>query len=390
MFDAAGPAPRHSPLMPDDGEPLRVLLTVHHDLVVGTGAAGSTLAIGEALERRGHRVEVVGLDLLASRRGPTIDALAFPHAVARHVRRRLGADDADVVDASTGDLAYLGARSARTARAALLTRSHGLEHLSAARRREGVRRGETRLRWRYGLYHGGARLLEVRRSLRVADAVLALNDAEAGYLTAHLGVPPSRVHRTSELLRDLPVADPPATQRDVLVLTPVTWRKGADVAVRVLDTVLRTEPGATASWHGVDEPGALAARLGRDVVERVTIGGPFDTAALVSLLAGHRVLLFPSRAEGEGMTVLEALTVGTPVVAADVPGPRDLLAGGAGVLVPDGHVEGMATAVRALLADGARRRALAERGAARAAAYRTDPVVDELEATYRAVLAAKG
>jgi glycosyltransferase involved in cell wall biosynthesis len=220
--------------------------------------------------------------------------------------------------------------------------------------------------------------------------VLALNDAEAGYLTAHLGVPPSRVHRTSELLRDLPVADPPATQRDVLVLTPVTWRKGADVAVRVLDTVLRTEPGATASWHGVDEPGALAARLGRDVVERVTIGGPFDTAALVSLLAGHRVLLFPSRAEGEGMTVLEALTVGTPVVAADVPGPRDLLAGGAGVLVPDGHVEGMATAVRALLADGARRRALAERGAARAAAYRTDPVVDELEATYRAVLAAKG
>ncbi len=101
-------AERAADLMAGDDAALRVLLIVHHDLVTGTGAAGSTIALGGELERRGHHVEVVGLDLLAHRRGATLDALAFPHAVARLVRGRLGRDDLDVVDASTGDLAYLG------------------------------------------------------------------------------------------------------------------------------------------------------------------------------------------------------------------------------------------------------------------------------------------
>lgn len=376
--------------MADDPEPLRILLTVHHDLVRGTGAAGSTLSLAEELERRGHRVELVGLGLLAHRRGAVPDALAFPHAVASLLRRRLARDAPDVVDASTGDLAYVASRHVRAAGCAVLTRSHGLEHLNAARRREGARRGELRLRRRFVVYHGGLRLWEVARSLRVADAVLLLNDAEAAFATSRLGVPASRVHRTAELLRALPEPVAPAERRDVLVLSPATWRKGADIAVRVLDTVLRAAPGVTASWHGLEDPAAMGAQLGVDVRDRVVLGDGFDAAALSTLLAGHRALLFPSRAEGLGMTVLEALSAGVPVVSSDVPGPHDILAGGeGGVLVPDGHVVGMATALQRLLADEAWRTELGERGRVRAAAYRTAVVVDRLVATYREVLASK-
>jgi len=376
--------------MGDVTDRLRVLLVVHHDLVEGTGAAGSTLSLAEELERRGHRVELMGLDLLAHRHGAALDALAFPHAVARVVGRRLTGDQLDVLDASTGDLAYVGRGHVRTARAAVFTRSHGLEHLNAARRREGARRGELRLRRRYGVYHGGLRLWEVARSLRAADAVLLLNDAEAAFAASRLGVPEARIRRTSELLRDLPPAVPPTEHRDVLVLSPASWRKGGDVAVRVLDTVLRAVPGATASWHGLEDSAAIGAQLGYDVRDRVALGDGFDAAALSALLAGHRVLLFPSRAEGLGMTVLEALSAGVPVVSSDVPGPHDILAGGeGGVLVPDGHVVGMATAIQRLLADEAWRSALVARGRTRAAAFRTAPVVDRLEATYREVLALK-
>jgi glycosyltransferase involved in cell wall biosynthesis len=176
----------------------------------------------------------------------------------------------------------------------------------------------------------------------------------------------------------------------VLVLSPESWRKGADVATRVLEVLLRSSPTATASWHGLSDPSSIRTQLGSDVRDRVVLGGSYDAAALASLLAGHRVLLFASRAEGLGMTVLEALAAGLPVVASDVPGPRDILAGGqGGVLVPDGHVEGMATALRRLLADDARRVELAERGRARAATYQTVPVVDRLESSYREVLALK-
>jgi glycosyltransferase involved in cell wall biosynthesis len=376
--------------MADDAERLRVLLTVHHDLVEGTGAAGSTLELADALERRGHRVEVFGLDLLGRRRGPVLDALAYPHVVAPHVRRRLARRDVDVVDASTGDLAYLAASRVRPAPAAVLTRSHGLEHLNAARRREGARRGELRLRRRFGVYHGGVRLWEVARSMRTADGVLLLNDAESGYAASTLGVSPDRIHRTAELLRTLPAATAPPAMRDVLVLSPASWRKGADVAVRVLDAVLRATPTATASWHGLADPSALRDQLDHDVQGRVALGGDFDALQLATLLAGHRVLLFPSRAEGLGMTVLEALTAGVVVVSSDVPGPHDVLEGGAGgVLVPDGHVEGMATAVRRLLADDPWRTDLARRGKERAAWYQAGPVVDRLVDSYREVLLLK-
>jgi glycosyltransferase involved in cell wall biosynthesis len=376
--------------MPEDGSTLRVLLTVHHDLTEGTGAAGSTLALAAELERRGHTVEVVGSELLVHRHGPAIDALAFPHAVARHVGHRLARGGVDVVDASTGDLAYVGAERVRRAPSAVFTRSHGLEHLNAARRKEGARRAELRLRRRYYAYHGGFRLWEVARSLRVADAALLLNDAEASYAVAELGVAARRIHRTSELIRDLPTPSSRTDRRDVLVLSPESWRKGADVATRVLETVLRSSPTLTASWHGLSDTSSIRTQLGCDVRDRVALGGAFDATALAALLAGHRVLLFASRAEGLGMTVLEALTAGLPVVASDVPGPRDILAGGeGGILVPDGHVEGMATALRRLLADDVRRVELAERGRARAASYQTKPVVDRLESSYREVLALK-
>jgi glycosyltransferase involved in cell wall biosynthesis len=375
--------------MAADEAPLRVLLTVHHELETGTGAAGSTLAIAEGLERRGHRVEVVGLELLGHRRNATVDAMQFPHAVARLARRRLASGDLDVLDASTGDLAYVRADAVRTSPVAVLTRSHGLEHLNAERRREGARRGELRLRRRYGLYHGGFRLHEVARSLRCADGVLALNDAEAAYVVSSLRIEASRVHRTSELLRDLPAPSATTEVRDLLVLGPAAWRKGGDVAVRVLDAVLRASPATTASWHGLDDPSAVASRLGSDVRDRVVAAGRYDAAGLATLLASHRLLLFLSRAEGLGMTVLEAMTAGLAVLASDVPGPRDLLAGGCGVLEPDGHVEAMAAAALRLLADDAERARLAAAGRARAAGYATDVVLARLVATYRDVCARK-
>jgi glycosyltransferase involved in cell wall biosynthesis len=377
--------------MPDaDAAPLSVLLTVHHDLVGGTGAAGSTLAIADGLTRRGHRVEVVGLELLRRRRGATADALAFPHAVAGLARSRLARGDLDVLDASTGDLAYVAAADVRAAHTAVFTRSHGLEHLNARRRREGARRGELRLRRRFAVYHGGLRLREVARSLRRADGVLLLNDAEAAYATSALGVEVARVHRTSELLRSLPPPAPCDEVRDLLVLGPDAWRKGADVAVRVLDAVLRARPASTASWHGLDDPGAVARQLGADVRSRITLGGRYDATGLSSLLRCHRVLLFASRAEGLGMTVLEAMTAGLAVVATDVPGPRDLLGGGAGLLEPDGHVEGLAAGVRRLLDDDGARGTIAAAGRERAEAYATDAVLARLEEAYRGVRALKG
>ncbi len=368
---------------------LSVLLTVHHALERGTGAAGTTLALAAELQDRGHRVEVLGFDDLARRRGATIDSITFPHHVARIVRGRLDRGDVDVVDASSGDLAYVAADRVRAASSAVFTRSHGLEHLASARRRQAARAGELDLRWRYSLYHGGIRLREVARSFAVADAALLLNDAEARFAERSLGVAGERVWRTSPVLDDAVRRVPRAPTRDVLVLGAASWRKGGDIAIRVLESLLRADPALSVSWHGLEDPARVAALLADDLRDRAALAGPYPREALAGLLAGHRVLLFASRSEGLPVTLLEALRSGIAIVGSDVPGVRDLLGSGAGVLVPDGHAEGMAGAVRMLLADERVRAACEAHGAAVAASHAATVVVDALLGAYRAVLEVK-
>lgn len=376
-------------MAPSDPEgSLRILLTVHHDLEADSGAAGSTLALADALRARGHDVEVCGLELLARRRGATVDAVNFPRAVARRVRGPLAAGTVDVVDSSTGDLAAVSARAVRESAAAVFTRSHGLEQLADRARRAAAAAGELELRRRYRLYHGGWRLREVARSLRCADGVLVLNDDEARVVAAELGVEPPRIWRTTPILRASLSPQPRAEARDLLILGEPSWRKGGDVAVMALQAVLRAR-NASATWAGLDDPAALAASIDDDLRHRVDVVGRFDPLALAGLLATHRVCIFASRFEGMPVTLIEALASGIAVVGSDIAGVRDLLARGAGLLVPAGHAEGFAASCLMLLDDPAARSRLGAAAVDVARTRATDVVVDDLVAAYRLVAATK-
>lgn len=57
--------------------------------------------------------------------------------------------------------------------------------------------------------------------------------------------------------------------------------------------------------------------------------------ALASAYAGADVFVFPSRTDTFGLVIIEALSCGTPVAAYPVPGPGDIVTGGAGVLDED-------------------------------------------------------
>lgn len=69
------------------------------------------------------------------------------------------------------------------------------------------------------------------------------------------------------------------------------------------------------------------------------------------LMAISQLLLLPSLQEGLPMAVIEAMSMGVPVIGTDIRGTRDLLADGAGVLVPVRSPAALAHAMNALLAD---------------------------------------
>jgi glycosyltransferase involved in cell wall biosynthesis len=106
---------------------------------------------------------------------------------------------------------------------------------------------------------------------------------------------------------------------------------------------------------------------------------PGATDRVAQALAGFDVYCHPSRYEGLGLALIEAMLAGLPCVASRVGGIPEVL-GDCGLLVPPDDPDALADALSALAEDAglraslgarARRRASAEFGVARmAAAYR--------------------
>lgn len=137
-------------------------------------------------------------------------------------------------------------------------------------------------------------------------------------------------------------------ERYVLAIGTLEPRKGIDQlveAVAGLDgvpLVLVGRPG----W-GEADPHALARAHGLPS-ERVRVLGGLSDTELASVLGAASVLAAPSRAEGFGLPVLEAMAAGVPVVHSDAPALVEV-AGGAGISVPRGDVPALVAALRAVL-----------------------------------------
>jgi phosphatidylinositol alpha-1,6-mannosyltransferase len=173
----------------------------------------------------------------------------------------------------------------------------------------------------------------------------------------------------------------------LLTVARLVPHKGQDVALRTLAALAREFPDlrylVVGEGHDLARLEALARDLG--VAERTMFAGALTDDEIAEAYATATLYVGLSRidnevnAEGFGISFIEAAASGVPVVAGDSGGVRSAVRDGeTGLVVPPADVEAVTAAVRSLLADDDRRKALG--AAARRAAethYTWDRVARE-------------
>jgi glycosyltransferase involved in cell wall biosynthesis len=167
--------------------------------------------------------------------------------------------------------------------------------------------------------------------------------------------------------------------------------KGFDVLLEALPAVVAALPETRVVLIGGGplrtELETRAAALG--VAPRLTITGP--TNDVVTPLAAADVLVAPSRNEGMGRAIVEAMALGVPPVGAAVGGiPAVIEDGTSGRLVPPGDPAALARVLVELGRDPAPRAKLGEGARRRAELFSSDVAARRLLALYAELLAARG
>jgi glycosyltransferase involved in cell wall biosynthesis len=119
---------------------------------------------------------------------------------------------------------------------------------------------------------------------------------------------------------------------------------------------------------------------------RVRHLGYIDPTSRRAIYEGAAVLVLPSLDEGFGLPVLEAMTLGVPVVTSNR-GSLPEVVGGAGPLVDADDSAALADAIDRVLRDDAFASACAEKGIARSRAYRWDHAAQRTYTVYQQAIA---
>lgn len=232
-----------------------------------------------------------------------------------------------------------------------------------------------------------------------ADAIIAPSRSTKEDVVTRLGVPEERVHVIAEAV-DHDFAPPPRQEaqrivrerfgvgRYVLYVGQFDPRKNMDALLAAFARGAERDPELRLIVVG--QLGKLRSYLDAALAQArarpgsVTVTGHVDEPTLAALYAGAECLLHASLLEGFGLTPLESLAAGTPVVAYRAGAVAEVV-GDAGLLVDEGDAEALGDALVRFLDDPSLAAALRTRAGPRASLYSWDRAARDTLDLYRAV-----
>ena len=210
------------------------------------------------------------------------------------------------------------------------------------------------------------------------------------------------VHHGIDCMQFCPQDDPleaPAADRfpGKRVIGLVGWvrpKKGTDHFVEAMIQVLPEFPDCVAVIAGACRPRHREFRehvesriRSSGLGERIAFLGQLDHSELPSLYREMAICAAPSRHEGFGLTVLEALACGTPVVATRTGAWPEILDDEVGALIDIGDSDALADELRSMLSDPQRLQAMGNAARVRAVArHSRETEADSLVCIYRSLM----
>jgi glycosyltransferase involved in cell wall biosynthesis len=327
------------------------------------GTFGHVRVLSSELAARGHEVAVCG----PAGEGGGFEVPLYPAPIPRSPSPAIGP-------------AVRAVGSAYRAFAPDLIHAHGAQAGVVARlaRAARLRTPLVHTPHRYAFDDGGPasashllyRSLE-RALMPLATRILCVSEAERR-IAQELGAGDRArvVHNGIVPLEPGPLEPPLAGFADggplIVAVSELFRRKGVPILLEAMCEVVGSVPGARliVAGEGPDraEVEAALARLG--LGERVMLAGHVDGVA--GLLAAADVFVNPALAESFPYGILEAMSIGCPIVVTDAGGSGEAIVDGeSGRVVPPGNAAALAAATVALLTDPGEARRLGAAAAAR-------------------------
>ncbi|MEE4316616.1 MAG: glycosyltransferase family 1 protein, partial [Erythrobacter sp.] len=241
-----------------------------------------------------------------------------------------------------------------------------------------------------------------QRIAREADHILTVSEHSRADIIRILGVEESRVtnlYQSTDIAALVRGVDPAQIAREVEGLLGVEMRGyylffGALEPKKNLARLLEAHL-ASGSKHPLVIIGAPGWGSERDVKlleqlaaldreNRIKWLGYLPRQTLATVIAGARAVVFPSLYEGFGLPVLEAMSLGTPVITSNTSSLPEV-AGEAALLVDPMKVRGIARAIHALDGDERAVTELSRRGLAQAERFSASAYRGRLAEFYAAL-----
>jgi glycosyltransferase involved in cell wall biosynthesis len=222
---------------------------------------------------------------------------------------------------------------------------------------------------------------QARDAAAGADLIIAVSAFTASQVEEYLHVPGSRIRVIPHGVIGRRI---PKLQREKIVLCvgAIQRRKNQAGLVRAFRALPEDWTLVLAGSQGYEAEETVNEVANSLAKERIRITGYLTDEEIGEWYARARIFAFPSRDEGFGMPVLEAMAAGIPVIA----GNRSALpevCGDAAELVDPENEDELAEALIRLATDERRREALIDLGQRRAAEFRWDDAVTKTLGVYR-------